>query len=195
MQDGITRKDSITQSAMEIINEIGIEGFSIRELAKRQGITEAAVYRHYESKQEILLSIIAIFRSFVTDEIQRIERENLTPVEGIQHFIKSHTTLFEKNHSIASIVLSEEIFRNDSIVTTQMREIFYLRTDYITRLIEKAQKRGKLSRFFSAQELTDVILGLLRRLTTRWRMSGYDFPLEESVLKILEKVLTGPAAV
>jgi AcrR family transcriptional regulator len=195
MQDGITRKDSITQSAMEIINEIGIEGFSIRELAKRQGITEAAIYRHYESKQEILLSIIAIFRSFVTDEIQRIERENLTPVEGIQHFIKSHTTLFEKNHSIASIVLSEEIFRNDSIVTTQMREIFYLRTDYITRLIEKAQKRGKLSRFFSAQELTDVILGLLRRLTTRWRMSGYDFPLEESVLKILEKVLTGPAAV
>ncbi|HNX58293.1 MAG TPA: helix-turn-helix domain-containing protein, partial [Spirochaetota bacterium] len=103
MQTGLTRKESITQSAMEIINEIGIEGFSIRELAKRQGITEAAIYRHYESKQDILLSIITIFRNFVTDEIQQIERANLPPGKGIQHFIKSHTTLFEQNPSIASI--------------------------------------------------------------------------------------------
>ncbi len=195
MQTGITRKESITQTAMEIINEIGIEGFSIRELAKRQGITEAAIYRHYESKQDILLSIINIFRSFVTDVIQQAEGANLTPRERIRFFIKSHTTLFEQNPSIASIVLSEEIFRNDSIVTKQIREIFYMRTSYLVRVIEKGQIQGELSRFFTAQELTDVILGLLRRLTTRWRMSGYDFPLEECVLEILEKVLTGPAAV
>jgi AcrR family transcriptional regulator len=189
LDNGLTRKESITQTAIEIINEIGIQGFSIRELAKRQGITEAAIYRHYESKQDILLSVINIFENFVFQVIHQIDSSTFESRDKIIFFIKSHTTFFEQNPSMTSIVLSEEIFRNDNIIAAKIKEMFDLRTRYFIRLIEEGRSQGIIPDLFTNQEFADIILGLLRRLTTRWRMSGYEFPLEDNVLSTLAKLL------
>ncbi|BCY12128.1 TetR family transcriptional regulator [Actinoplanes sp. L3-i22] len=43
--------------AIELFTERGYEGTSLREIAERLGITKAALYYHYNSKDEIVLSI------------------------------------------------------------------------------------------------------------------------------------------
>ncbi|KZL92746.1 TetR/AcrR family transcriptional regulator [Clostridium magnum] len=188
MNQGLNRRESITLSAIEIIDELGIQGFSIRELAKRQGIKEAAIYRHFESKQDIVISVLKIFSDFVQNVIHSINEKKLNPKESIVFFIQSHTEFFEEYPSVTSIVFSEEIFRDNDIVATEMKDIFKMRSNYIVHLVERAQTFGEISTKFTCEELADLILGLLRRLTMKWRINGYNFPLTEKVLLILEKL-------
>ena len=51
-------KARILESALELFAEKGYSGTSMRDIAKRLGITKAALYKHYASKQEILDRIV-----------------------------------------------------------------------------------------------------------------------------------------
>ena len=53
---GATR-ELILDVALELFNEKGYEKTSLREIADRLGVTKAALYYHFERKEEILLEL------------------------------------------------------------------------------------------------------------------------------------------
>jgi AcrR family transcriptional regulator len=53
---GSTR-ERILDIALELFNEKGYEGTSLREISERLGTTKAALYYHFERKQDILLEL------------------------------------------------------------------------------------------------------------------------------------------
>jgi AcrR family transcriptional regulator len=53
---GVTR-ERILDVALELFNEHGYEQTSLRELAQRVGVTKAALYYHFERKEDILLEL------------------------------------------------------------------------------------------------------------------------------------------
>ena len=53
------RRDQILAAAMQCFAAAGFRGTTTREIASRVGITEAALYRHFESKEALYHAIIA----------------------------------------------------------------------------------------------------------------------------------------
>jgi AcrR family transcriptional regulator len=51
-------RDRILGCACELYLEDGFEGFSMRKLARAVGVTAPALYRHYESKERVLLDVV-----------------------------------------------------------------------------------------------------------------------------------------
>src|ERR1700683_5182861 len=49
--------ERILDVALELFNEQGYEKTSLREIAERLGVTKAALYYHFERKEEILLEL------------------------------------------------------------------------------------------------------------------------------------------
>ena len=52
-------RDRIRQVALELFAEHGYDGTSLRQIAERLGITKAALYYHFQSKDEIVESLMA----------------------------------------------------------------------------------------------------------------------------------------
>jgi AcrR family transcriptional regulator len=48
----------IQQVAVELFAEHGYEGTSLREIAERLGVTKAALYYHFKSKEDIVASLV-----------------------------------------------------------------------------------------------------------------------------------------
>ena len=55
----MSTKDLILEEALRQFSEKGFAGTSMSEIAKPLGITKAALYKHFESKQQIFDEIIA----------------------------------------------------------------------------------------------------------------------------------------
>ena len=53
-----TLRERISQAAQEIFLEEGLEGVSMRKVAKLAGVSAPAIYRHYENKEDLLREII-----------------------------------------------------------------------------------------------------------------------------------------
>jgi AcrR family transcriptional regulator len=52
-------REAILKCACDLYLSDGIEGFSMRKLAKCVGCTAPALYRHYESKEEVVQAVVA----------------------------------------------------------------------------------------------------------------------------------------
>ncbi|MFG2951011.1 TetR/AcrR family transcriptional regulator [Streptomyces adustus] len=56
---GSDTKAEIRSVAMELFTEKGYEATSLREIAERLGVTKAALYYHFTSKEDIVVSLFA----------------------------------------------------------------------------------------------------------------------------------------
>ena len=186
----ISRKHSIILSALKIIDETGIDGLSMRELAKRQGITEGALYKHFNSKEEILMAVFDYHDRYDSKIKNTIENSNITPKESIIFFIISLAEIFESHPAMTCIVNSFEVLIEDNSLVKRVKEIFTSRSDYLTGLVLKGQNEGSISMDFNGEYLSDIILGLLRTTTLKWRINNYSFSLKSRVETILELLLS-----
>jgi AcrR family transcriptional regulator len=50
---GIERRERIIQAAMEVFSRNGFRGTTLRQLARRAGISEAMIYHHFPSKEAL----------------------------------------------------------------------------------------------------------------------------------------------
>jgi len=70
--DTDTRKEQIKEAVLEIISTEGIGKLSIRNLASKIGVTEGALFRHFSSKKEIMLSILDDVKKELLSEQEKI---------------------------------------------------------------------------------------------------------------------------
>jgi len=53
-------REQIRVVALEMFAERGYAGTSLREIAERLGVTKAAVYYHFPTKEDILASLLKV---------------------------------------------------------------------------------------------------------------------------------------
>jgi AcrR family transcriptional regulator len=70
-QSGDT-KQRILDVALDLFTEQGYDGTSLRQIAERLGITKAAIYYHFESKEDILMALHMRLHDFGKDALVRI---------------------------------------------------------------------------------------------------------------------------
>ena len=182
------RKDSIILAAIEIISDSGIQGLSTRELAKRQDITESLLYRYFKSKDEIIVAVIEYYSSFDKIIMNTIIKSNLSYKEKIIEFIRMYTEYYENYPAITAILHSYHQFLNDKNTSDVVKDIFTKRDTFLLELIKLGQEKGEISKYFTSEELMDVISGFTKTLTLKWSTTGFSFSLKERTLSTLKKI-------
>ena len=89
----LTRKEKIIINAIDILDEGGINGLTMKEIANQQGITEPAVYRQFKNKQEIVLTILRRFSAFDIALENAIFQQGYAPDQAILYLMESHICL------------------------------------------------------------------------------------------------------
>jgi AcrR family transcriptional regulator len=69
---GVTR-ERILDVALELFNEQGYDKTSLREIAQRLGVTKAALYYHFERKEEILLELHLRLHALGHEQLERLD--------------------------------------------------------------------------------------------------------------------------
>lgn len=182
------RQKEIIEVALILISEKGIQGLTIKNIAKRIGITEPAIYRHYESKIDILIAILDVIK-INTKQIFNNELNNNTKViDKIEQLFIKHFTCFSDRTSIASVIFSEEIFRNEPILIDKISEIIYENDKTLIKIITNGQKNGELRTDLEAQYLSTIIFGTLRLSVKKWQFSEYSFNLPKEGMKLFNSL-------
>ncbi|MGE0090166.1 MAG: TetR/AcrR family transcriptional regulator [Bacteroidales bacterium] len=171
------RQKEIITVSLELIDKKGIQGLTIKNLAGKIGISEPAIYRHYENKIQILIAILDFFKSnteeFFTNEL----KNNSNSIEKIEQLFSNHFKNFAATPSLVSVVFSEEIFRNETTLIEQIAEIMKKNNAVLSDIIEKGQSKGEIRTDINPSYLSIMILGSLRMFVKQWQMSNYSFDL------------------
>ena len=173
------RQKDIIDVSIKIIAKKGIQHLTIKNISKSLGISEPAIYRHFESKLDILLAILLNFKIKMQNSIDHIQALGKSPVEQIEVMFFSHFKEFVNNPALAAVIFSEEIFQNDKRLAREVKSIMKLSHDFITSLIQEGQQSHMIRNDIPQEQLSLIILGALRLIVTRWQLSNTAFDLEK----------------
>jgi len=188
-QASIYRKDSVVITTIEIISELGIQGLTSKEIAKREKISEGTLFGHFKNMNEIILAVLNYHSELDTSIIETVEGKKLSPIESIKLFASIYSENYENYPESTSLVNIPDMFLQKDELARKADEIVDKKTTYLKVLIEKAQKSGYIDPLVDSELLTDLMVGYFRVTVQKWRKSKYEFRFKQQVIKDLETFL------
>ena len=73
--DASSTRERILDVALDLFTEKGFDGTSLREIAERLGVTKAALYYHFASKDDILLALHMRLHAFGKDALVKLTED------------------------------------------------------------------------------------------------------------------------
>lgn len=143
------KQQKIIETAIQFFAEKGYASTSTNEIAKAAGVAEGTIFRHFGSKENLLLSVIV---PFLLDSVPIIAddfiKEILTkPFPSFESFltalIKDRLEFFRANKEIFKILVAEVLHRDD---LRQQLISFFQQTPYqhVTAVFDTFKQRGEL---------------------------------------------------
>jgi len=186
--DRKTRRKQIIEISLEIIKGGGIQKLTIKEISKQIGISEQAIYRHFDNKLEILISIIQYFNHKLRNSFEPTQG-TVKVTDQIRNLTLSHMELLDRHPAMAVVIFGEEIFQNESSLANEVKNALNKRIGHITKLIKQGQAAGEIKKTYAAENLAFMFLGSLRLLATTWRLSSFSFNLAERGKIIINEII------
>lgn len=182
--ENTVRQQGIIDAAIKIIATRGFQELTTKHLAEEVGVSEAALYRHFASKTDLIHKILEYFQKLAHDAMGDIQDTIADPLEQVKAFIINRYILFSQNPDLAKVMFSEEIFQNDRSLAEHNLAIMHIHRDQLLTSIKQAQQKGEIRKDLEAIQLFRIIVGSMRLLVTQWQLCEYDFALLEEGEKL-----------
>jgi len=187
------RQEQILEESINIIDEKGIQGLTIKNLSKAIGISEPGIYRHFESKTEILLSILNNFKEMAVILSEMMKSYDATAIEKIRFMFSKMLELFTESPSMVSVIFSEEIFKNEDVLKNKIVEILNMHGQTLENIISEGQTEKNIRVDIDKKNLALIAMGSLRLLVKKWDLNNHNFDLNKegnNLIDVLSKVLS-----
>lgn len=103
----MSTKEIILNTAKQLISEVGFHRTTTALLAKRANISEGTIYRHFESKDDILVHILkeldSKYNELMLSLRGRTEDDDICSIEAV---LQKHFKFVEENEPAIKIVLN-----------------------------------------------------------------------------------------
>lgn len=183
------RQNEIIQKALQLIDANGIQGLTIKNLSKEIGISEPAIYRHFENKEDIIMNILHMFRQHSEQIMIQVSKKETVP-EQMDVLFEQYMHSFQNNPSLVAVIFSEELFRNEGAQRELTSAIIAKNMTQVTRMLEKGVKQGTIRNDIPCEHLAYMMLGSLRLFVKNWQLSGFQFPLIEKGRELISSIKT-----
>lgn len=184
------RKDNVILTAIEIIDELGIQGLSTREIANRQGISEGTLFRHFKSKNDIILAVLDYFSKYDSDIFQSVKLKGLKTKEAIVFLVDSYVTYYENYPAITAVTQIYGVLLSEPDFVDKIKSILCSRRNFFKDVIEEGKKVGEISPQVESGILADIIIGTFGGICLEWRLNGRNFSLRNKTLMAINMILT-----
>ncbi|MDX9910134.1 MAG: TetR/AcrR family transcriptional regulator [Mariniphaga sp.] len=171
------RQKEIIEVSLNLIANKGIQGLTIKNISREIGISEPAIYRHYENKIQILIALLDQFRMTSGKLFREVSELPVGPVEKIDQLFKRHFQVFSENTSWVAVIFAEEIFRNEPILMNKIGDIVNQNDILFQLILKEGQETGEIRNDVRVEHLSIIAMGALRLFVKKWQYSLYDFNL------------------
>ncbi|MFA5298117.1 MAG: TetR/AcrR family transcriptional regulator [Lutibacter sp.] len=177
--DTETRQVLIKQAVQDILSTEGMSKLSINNIALKVGVSEGAIYRHFKSKKEILLSIINdVFDNLVIKQ-QEVANSTLEPSKKLFTFFCKQINYLLHNKGITILLFSQAVHANDSYLKEQLLKVLQFQKDLLKQIVKEGVIQGLWSKQIDIDDFATFYMGIPAILNIEIVLSKENFNPEE----------------
>lgn len=183
-------RTEIVDIAEQLIQQVGCNAFSYRDISERIGIKTASIHYHFPSKDDLVLEVISRYRASFNEALLSLREGESSGLKQIQGIGKLVLACFDhgKGFCTAASLASDE-----NTVTNQVRDAVQLFfrdfASAIKKALESARSTGELRDGIDISLTATAAVSLLEGAMLLARTQQSDKPIRD-VLRWLEGILT-----
>jgi AcrR family transcriptional regulator len=170
------RQNEIIEVSLAILARQGMKGLTIKNISEKVGFRDAAVYRHFRDKREILGTIADLFEEKSRLTLETITGSPVPAVEKIGKFFRDRCRLFAADRTWTAVMFSEEVFKADPGMSAKTDAIIRTHQRLLVDVIRKGQVRKEVIPA-DPGHIFLIVMGSLRLLVTQWLAQECRFDL------------------
>jgi len=183
------RQEQIKQAVLDIIFTDGLKNLSTRNLAKRIGMSEATIFRHFATIQDIILSIIEDFQTGLIGSLSVIANSTADPEERLNDFLCTTVKYLTEHKGITILLLSEASNRNDANLKNKLQQIFNSQKELISKIIRDGIAIGKWDDSIAVENVATLYMGIPVSFNVNLVLSGGEIHIDNFCSRMMQLLL------
>jgi len=154
------RQEQIKQAVLDIIYTDGLKNLSTRMLAKRIGMSEGAIFRHFSTKQDIILSIIKDVQTDFIGGLRKIATSNNSAQQRLEELLCYTIKYLTDNKGITLLLFSEASHNNDTEMKKALMQIFNSQKKLISKIVLDGIAEGIWDESIPVENVAMLYMGI-----------------------------------
>lgn len=184
------RQLEIIEAAGEILTESGLAGLTTKNLAAKMGFAESALYRHFKSKEEVIVTMLQYLAADLDKRLTGCVAKLDDPVEKIKAVFNNQFDFFQKHPHFLVAVFSEGLLEESKQINAAIMQIMATKRKHLLPIIKQGQLEGVFETSAPAEDLLHIIMGSFRLHMLQWRMINFSFDVKQKGNKLMASILT-----
>ena len=160
------RQEQIVQAALELLAEHSVDRLTTRRVAARIGISQPALFRHFASREEILIAVLDHVRASLGAEATCILASGLGAREAVQalmtvllDYVRAHPGMPRLLFYDAATSVDDTA---DSTLRPRLRQLLEMQCALIGELLARAREEGQLPAGVDPVEAAGLLITLMQ---------------------------------
>jgi AcrR family transcriptional regulator len=189
----ITSRQRIIDAALEVFADLHFHEATIRKVAQRAGISQAAVYKHFESKEHILSCAAGERLHMMLQEAQN----HLLGVQGTLNKLRKMTwfylSMYEQDWRVPWLLyigVPLRVWYESTQTNQEGRQTSRL----FQKILHEGQEAGDVRKDLNVEIAINMYFGTLANITTGWLLRGRSYRLTSSADGLSEMIFNAVKA-
>lgn len=184
------RQLEIIEAAGEILTQSGLAGLTTKNLAAKMGFSESALYRHFKSKEDILLTMLKYLAEDMDARFENTISNIESPKEKLKALFNSQFIFFKQKPHFLIAIFSDGLLEASTEINKAINGIMAITKKYLIQIIKEGQKQEQFTNEVPVEDLVHIIMGSFRLHMLQWHISGYTFDLKLKGFKLMTNIFT-----
>lgn len=183
------RQLEIIEVSGKILIEKGIKGLTTKTVASEMNFSESAIYRHFKSKEEILVALLSLLKQNMNKRLTSEIKPQNTSAENFKAVFTSQFNYFKKNPHFVVAVLSDGLLDESEEIRTIILQLMQNKMQLLAQILEQGKQTNEFTSEISTEDLLPIILGSFRFQILKWKLSNFQYDITTEGNKTIDNLL------
>ncbi len=155
-----TRQEQIKKAVLDIIADEGLHNFSTRNLAKKIGFTEGAIFRHFSTKRDIIKGIMDDVAGDLIGSLRNIVISPIKTEEKLFNYLCKNVKYLKENRGITILLFSEAAHLGDKELKEKLNQILAEQKQFIIKMVNDGIAEGAWDRTINPEDVAMLYMGI-----------------------------------
>jgi AcrR family transcriptional regulator len=156
------RRAQLTEAALRLIVTHGVGALSVRSLARDQGLSSGALFRHFKTMDEVLEAVV---ERMVLQISTTFPQPNAPPLQRLTAFVEARSLAVGDGTGFLQLVVSEQFrLALPEAASARLKRLMVRSQRFVLQSVQQGQREGSVRRDLPAADLALLVMGLIQML-------------------------------
>lgn len=166
------RRMETVQALIALAAEQNPTDITTAAVAKRLGLTQGALFRHFPSKDAILKAVMEWVADRLLARIDRAAQSASSPISALEAVFLAHIDFVVEHPGVPRMLIGELQRSEDTVTKRMVRTLLRCYTERLIRLMELGKRQGQLDPDLDPAAASTLFVGTIQGLVMQSLLAG-----------------------